>query len=162
MTGPMAPRYDPAFLAWNTVAGYDSYDAARAAVDRLAAQDFPVEHLDIVGSDVLVVDRVAGKVTRGRAALAGASQGVWTGLFAGLLLSLFAGSSAVAVTMLVAMIVGAGVGAALGTAARSKQRPGRGIATARTFVAGHYDIVARDGFAEQAREALRRADAVTV
>ncbi|GAB2468990.1 YflT domain-containing protein [Jatrophihabitans fulvus] len=158
MTGPMAPRYDSAFLAWNTVAGYDDHDSARAAVDRLAARGFPIEHLDIVGSDVKLVERVVGKMTRGRATLAGASQGVWMGLFVGLLMSLFAGGAAVAATIVSAVLVGAGVGAAFGLAAQSALKGKQNFATARSFVAGRYDVVARNGFAEQARQLLAQQD----
>lgn len=162
MTGPMAPRYDSAFLAWNTVAGYDNYEQAQATVDRLAGQGFPVEHLDIVGSDVRIVERVAGKMTRGRAALAGASQGVWMGLFVGLLFSLFGTGGAAAATILTTMLVGAAVGAGLAFATQSALKGKRGFASTRTFIAGRYDIVARDGFAEQAREALQRSEPISL
>lgn len=54
------PRLDAAYTAWNTVASYDDYAAAQAAVDRLSDEGFPVEHLDIIGSDLRLVERVTG------------------------------------------------------------------------------------------------------
>src|SRR5882762_11591709 len=74
------PRIDPAYLAWNTVASFDDYAAAQRAVDRLSDDGFPVEHLDIIGSDLRLVERVTGRLTNARAAAAGAVSGAWFGL----------------------------------------------------------------------------------
>ena len=67
---------DPVSAAWNTVARFDDYETAQRAVDRLSDDGFPVEKLDIVGSDVRLVERVTGRLTRGRAASAGALSGL--------------------------------------------------------------------------------------
>lgn len=157
----MTARYDEAYLAWNAVAGYDSYEAAQAAVDRLSDQGFPVQHLDIIGSDVRLVERVTGRLTRGRAALAGASTGVWTGLFIGLLLSLFSTGAGVAAVIVTGMLIGAATGAAFAFAAQVSTRGRRDFASTRTLVAGRYDIVARNGFAEQARRMLEPNGLIT-
>jgi hypothetical protein len=45
------PLADPISAAWNTVARFDDYESAQRAVDRLSDDGFPVEKLDIVGSD---------------------------------------------------------------------------------------------------------------
>jgi hypothetical protein len=52
----------PAFAAWNTVARFDDYETAQRAVDRLSDDGFPVETLDIVGSDLRLVERVTGRL----------------------------------------------------------------------------------------------------
>src|SRR5438067_11101577 len=109
MTIGNLPRLDPVSAAWNTVATYDSYDGAQAAVDRLSDDGFPVEHLDIVGSDLRLVERVTGRLTKGRAAAAGAASGAWFGLLMGLLLGIFTSGS-----WLGLLIVGAAIGAAWG------------------------------------------------
>ncbi len=162
MFDPTAPRYDAPYLAWNTVAGFDTFEGAQAAVARLADAGFAVQHLDIVGTDVRLVDRVTGRITRGRAAAAGAARGVWTGLFVGLMLSLFVSGANFATVMLVGMLVGVGTGAALGVAAQTATRGKREFATLRTMVAGRYDLIARDGSAEQARSILQPGGYVTV
>ena len=54
----------PAFAAWNTVARFDDYEAAQRAVDQLSDDGFPVETLDIVGSDLHLVERVTGRLTK--------------------------------------------------------------------------------------------------
>ncbi len=87
------PRFDAAYTAWNTVASYDDYALAQRAVDQLSDDGFPVEHLDIVGSDVRLVERVTGRLTKGRAAAAGAASGAWFGVMIGLLLGIFTAGS---------------------------------------------------------------------
>jgi len=80
------PRLDAAHAAWNAVATYSDYAEAQRAVDRLSDDGFPVEHLDIIGSDLRLVERVTGRLTKARAATAGAASGVWFGLLMGMLL----------------------------------------------------------------------------
>src|ERR1700746_2413959 len=71
---------NPVHAAWNTVARFDDYGSAQRAVDRLSDDGFPVEHLDIVGSDLQLVERVTGRLTKWRGAGAGAGSGRWGGL----------------------------------------------------------------------------------
>jgi hypothetical protein len=74
------PLLNPVSAAWNTVARFDDYESAQRAVDRLSDDGFPVEKLDIVGSGLRLVERVTGRLTRGRAAGTGALSGMWAGL----------------------------------------------------------------------------------
>ena len=70
------------------IGSYDTYLEAQRAVDYLSDKQFPVQHVAIVGSDLRMVENVLGRLTRGRAALAGAASGAWFGLFVGVLLTL--------------------------------------------------------------------------
>ena len=83
------PMLSPVSSAWNTVARFDEYEAAQRAVDRLSDDGFPVDKLDIAGSDLRLIERVTGRLTRSRAAAAGAVSGLWVGLLIGALLALF-------------------------------------------------------------------------
>jgi hypothetical protein len=83
------PMFNPISAAWNTVARFDDYEAAQRAVDQLSDNGFPVEKLDIVGSDLRIVERVTGRLTKARAAMAGVGSGLWAGLLIGALLGLF-------------------------------------------------------------------------
>ena len=67
-----ASLFNPVSAAWNTVARFDDYEAAQRAVDQLSDNGFPVEKLDIVGSDLRLIERVTGRLTKARAAGAGA------------------------------------------------------------------------------------------
>jgi len=155
---PMQPiSFNPVSAAWNTVASYDDYSQAQQAVDRLSDDGFPVEHLDIVGSDLRLVERVTGRLTKGRAAAAGAASGAWTGLLVGLLLGLFINHVSWLAVVLTALALGIVWGAVLGFAAQAATRGARDFSSVRSFVAGRYDIIARNGTAEQARSMLVRA-----
>ena len=68
---------------------YDKYEQAQRAVDFLSDHEFPVENCMIVGTELKQVERVTGRLTRGRVAGAGALSGMWMGLFVGLIFSLF-------------------------------------------------------------------------
>jgi hypothetical protein len=74
MLGSRVRPLDPVSAAWNAVARFDDYENAQRAVDRLSDDGFPVEKLDVVGSDPRLVERVTGRLTTGRAATAGASR----------------------------------------------------------------------------------------
>ena len=52
---------NPISAAWNTVARFNDYADAQRAVDRLSDDGFPVEKLDIIGSDLRLVERVTGR-----------------------------------------------------------------------------------------------------
>jgi hypothetical protein len=62
---------------------YDEYSRAQHVVDRLADQDFPVQNVVIVGTELKSVERVTGRLTHGKVAAAGAISGLWMGLFVG-------------------------------------------------------------------------------
>jgi hypothetical protein len=150
------PRIDPAFTAWNTVASFDEYAAAQRAVDQLSDSGFPVEHLDIIGSDLRLIERVTGRLTKGRAAAAGAASGAWFGLLMGLLLGIFTTGPWFGL-LLAGLAIGAAWGAAFGFLGHAATRGARDFSSARMLVAARYDLVARDGFVDNARNALRQA-----
>lgn len=150
-------RLDPINAAWNTVASYPTYEQAQEAVDRLSDGRFPVEQLDIVGCDLRLVERVTGRMTKGRAALAGAGGGAWFGLFIGVLVGLFT-TGAVWVGLIIGgILIGAAWGAVFGYISHAATRGRRDFSSRRALAATRYDLIARGGHAEQAREVLRRA-----
>ncbi len=153
------PRFDAAYTAWNTVASYDDYALAQRAVDQLSDDGFPVEQLDIVGSDLRLVERVTGRLTKGRAAGAGAASGAWFGVMIGLLLGIFTAGSWFGL-LLVGAMVGAAWGALFGYIGHAATRGARDFASARTLVALRYDLVARNGYADAARSGLQSAGLV--
>jgi hypothetical protein len=148
---------NPVSAAWNTVARFDDYASAQRAVDRLSDDGFPVEQLDIVGSDLRLVERVTGRLTKARAAGAGAVSGIWIGLLIGILFGLF--TTGHAWLAMVAAGIGLGVlwGAAFGFVAHLATRGDRDFSSLRGLTATHYDLIAREGGAERARSALGQA-----
>jgi hypothetical protein len=152
------PILDPISAAWNTVARFDDYESAQRAVDRLSDDGFPVDKLDIIGSDVRLVERVTGRLTTGRAAGAGALSGLWAGLLIGALLALFTTGHAWLAVIAVAAGFGALWGAVFGFVAHSATRGQRDFSSVRALSASHYDLIAREGTVERAKSMLATAD----
>jgi hypothetical protein len=137
------------------VASYPDYPAAQRAVDYLSDNRFPVERTSIVGTDLRLVENVIGRLTTGRAALAGAASGAWFGLFFGLLLGIFSNRGWLAI-LLVAILVGAVWGAVFGAIAHAATGGRRDFASRSSLQAGQYAITVDAEVAEQARQLLTR------
>ena len=155
----MLPTMDvnTATAAWNTIARYGEYADAQRAVDRLSDDGFPVEQLDIVGSDLKLVERVTGRLTKARAAGAGALSGSWIGLLIGVLLGLFTTGHTWLGMIAAGVVFGALWGAAFGFAAHAATRGRRDFSSVRGLTAGYYDLIARGASSERARVMLGQA-----
>jgi hypothetical protein len=132
---------------------YDKYEDAQKAVDYLSDHSFAVENCMIVGTDLRQVERVTGRLTRGRVIGAGALSGMWMGLFVGLIFALFGqGNSTLAVLSTVAFGAAFGtVWAMLGYAATKGRRD---FTSVSQVVATRYEVLVEHKFAEQARALL--------
>ncbi|NEE04115.1 general stress protein [Phytoactinopolyspora halotolerans] len=137
------------------VGTYDEYPDAQRAVDYLADNKFPVEHLAIVGTDLRQIERVTGRMTWGKALLGGLATGAWLGLFVGLLLSLFTDEGWVQIIVMsvawgaVFMMVFGAVGYAFTGGSRD-------FTSKSVTVAGRYEIYCQHQHAEEARNHLAR------
>jgi hypothetical protein len=139
------------------IATYDTYVEAQRAVDFLADEQFAVENISIVGSDLKMVERVTGRLTRGRAAAAGAASGAWFGLFVGVLLSLFAQSGTNGFALIIAAtIYGAAFGAIFGFVGHALSRGKRDFTSRSKIVSSRYEIVVVWAQADKAREVLSK------
>jgi hypothetical protein len=147
-------RLDPIHAAWNTVASFGTYEEAQEAVDRLSDAGFPVENIDIIGSDLRLVERVTGRLTKSGAAAAGAASGAWFGLFIGLLVGLFTSGPVWLGLIVGGLAIGAVWGAVFGFVGHAATGGRRDFASKRTLTATRYDIVARGGHADEARQVL--------
>ena len=139
-----------------TVATYNSYEDAERAVDYLSDNGFPVENAQIVGSNLHLVEQVTGRVTSGRAALAGAGSGAWFGLFIGLLVGLFTTGPTWVGLVLGGLLIGAVWGAIFGFIAHYAMRGRRDFASARALVAERYDVLVT-AEAERARTLIAQS-----
>jgi hypothetical protein len=138
-----------------TVATYLDYGAAQRAVDYLSDQKFPVEKTQIVGTNLTLVETVLGRLTTGRAAVAGAASGAWIGLFIGLLFGLFSGHNWFAVVF-TSIIIGAFWFAIFGAIAHAATRGQRDFSSRSSLRAGQYAVNVDADVAEQARQMLVR------
>ena len=138
------------------VGSYDTYVEAQRAVDFLSDEQFPVQHVSIVGSDLKMVENVLGRLTRSRAALAGAASGAWFGLFVGVLLSAFCSDSNGFALVVSAMLYGAAFGAIFGFVSHAMTRGKRDFTSRNKIVASSYEIRCTWAQADDARAVLAR------
>ena len=159
---PPGPSGVPTLPAQNVAAAgtptvvvgtFPDYPQAQRAVDLLSDNKFPVERTAIIGTDLRLVENVLGRLTTGRAALAGAASGAWFGLFIGLLFGLFSDSGWFAV-ILVCLLIGAAWGAIFGAIAHAATGGRRDFASRSSLQAGQYAVTADAEVADQARSLL--------
>jgi hypothetical protein len=143
-----------------TVATYTDYPSAQRAVDFLSDQSFPVEHTAIIGTDLRLVEKVLGRLTTGRAALAGAGGGAWFGLLIGLLFGIFTTYNWFAV-VLTGVAFGAVWGAIFGAVAHAATRGRRDFSSVSSLQAREYAVNADTDYADQARQVLTRLNPQT-
>lgn len=135
------------------IAAYDTYLEAQRAVDHLSDKEFPVENVTIVGTDLRMVERVTGRLTYSRVALAGAASGAWFGLFVGLLLSLFSSPDGV-LPIFPAIAIGAAFGILFSVISYAFTRGRRDFTSASQIVASAYSVLCVSEHAHRARAIL--------
>lgn len=150
-----APRTVP---QGDVLGEYATYPEAQKIVDRLAKADFAITGMAIVGSDLKTVERITGRMTYGRAALAGAASGSWVGLFFGLVLFLFSPEPNFSL-VLAAALIGAGFGMMLGIVSYAVNRRRRDFSSTHQVLAGSYQIIIDPSQTARARMALVAASA---
>ena len=135
---------------------FDKYEDAQKAVDYLSDNEFAVENVLIVGTELKQVERVTGRLTWGRVLMAGAGSGIWLGLFIGLLLSLFSDGSSFGAAVLGGIVLGLIFGvtsAAFGYAATRGQRD---FSSVQKVVATKYEVLVEHKFLAQGQELLAK------
>jgi hypothetical protein len=144
---PTPPRGD-------TIAQFATYLEAQRAVDYLSDQHFPVQAVTIVGVDLQMVERVTGRLTYARVAVAGMLSGAWFGLFVGLLISLF--GSAQGFSVFAAIIIGAAFGLLFGLISYSFTGGRRDFTSTSQIVAGEYRVLCLSEQAAKAQQLLNQ------
>ncbi len=145
---PSIPRGD-------VLGTYETYLEAQEVVDRLSKADFEVAKLSIVGNDLKTVERVTGKLTWGRAALAGAASGAWLGLFLGLVFTLFTPPTPQSFGFIgAALLIGAGFGMIFGLVTYGIQRRRRDFTSTHQVLASNYQIIIDPQLTAKAQQVL--------
>jgi uncharacterized protein YqgC (DUF456 family) len=127
-------------------------------VDFLSDQGFPVERVAIVGTGLKTVEQVAGRMTTGRAALAGAGQGAMIGLLFGLLFGLFFEGPAFFGVILYGLVAGAVFGTILGALYQAAQGGRRDFASVRGMEAEKYEIQVEHEHSARAKQLLNELE----
>ncbi|HEX3792840.1 MAG TPA: general stress protein [Pseudonocardiaceae bacterium] len=152
---PGKPRLPTRPTGW-PVGQYDSYEAAQRTVDFLADNNFPVQEVTIVGVDLMLVERVTGRLSWGRTVSAGAMSGAWFGLFVGLLLGLFSGQGGSLAPIVIGLVAGLFFGLVFSIAGHLSGRGRRDFQSASQLVAGRYDVLCQPHHAELARDLVAK------
>lgn len=132
------------------LASFNDYLSAQQLVDRMSDGGFPVEHVQIVGEGVSTVERVTGRMTKGKAALAGAGSGAWFGLLIGFLFAIFSVGPLWLWVVLTATIIGAFWGAVFGFVAHWSTRGQRDFSSVQSLEAQRYDVYVTEQYAADA------------
>lgn len=154
-------RAFPTLPKGETVASFETYQEAQAAVDALAKASFPVKELVIVGTDLTSVERITGVMSWGRAAGAGALSGAWFGTFLGLLFFIFSPTGAGLGILGSAILIGAGFGMTFGLVSYSINRRRRDFTSVMQVLATRYAIIAEPAHVNRARQVLGVTDAAS-
>jgi hypothetical protein len=114
-----------------------------------------VERVSIVGTNLRLVEKVLGRMTTGRSALAGAASGAWFGLLIGLLLSIFS-LTGWWLAVLAGVLIGALWGAVFGAVAHAMTGGRRDFTSFSSLQASQYAVVVDAEHADEARALLVR------
>ena len=160
MSIPSAGRAKPTSLLTldfpQSLAVYDDYAAAQKTVDFLSDNEFPVQQLMIVGTDLKRIERITGRLTTGRVALGGLLSGLWLGLFVGLVLSLFGEDDDFWATLVATLLFGAVFGIVWALVGYAATRGQRDFSSVTQVVATKYEVLVEHKSAALARELLAK------
>jgi hypothetical protein len=140
-----------------SVGRFEKYEAAQKAVDYLSDHEFPVQNVLIVGTDLKQLERVTGRLTRGRVAMGGLLSGMWLGLFVGLIFSLF-DEQATTGSLLLTVVFGAGFGLMWALLGYQFTGGHRDFTSVTQVVATQYEVLVEHRHAQRARELLTQMD----
>jgi len=139
-----------------SVGVFATYEEAQKVVDYLADQEFAIENLCIVGTDLRSVERVLGRRTWGTVIRAGAQQGLTTGLMIGLVMWLFMPSDNVLALVVTALLIGIAIGIAMQAIAYAATRGKRDFTSITQTVATRYEVLSEHKVAGKAREVIAK------
>ncbi len=136
---------------------HDTYASAQKAVDYLSDHEFAVENVLIVGTDLKQLERVSGRLTRGRVAIGGLVSGAWLGLFVGTIFALL-GSGTGFAGVVMTVLFGALFGVVWSLIGFQITRGPRDFTSVTQVVATQYEVLVEHKLAQQARELLATMD----
>ena len=137
---------------------HDTYASAQKVVDYLSDHEFPVENVLIVGTDLKQLERVTGRLTRGRILLGGVLSGAWLGLLIGMIFALFDTSGFAWTSVLMTVVFGAVFGAIWAFVGYSLTGGQRDFTSVTQVVATKYEVLTEHKHAARGRELITQMD----
>jgi hypothetical protein len=135
---------------------FDNYEDAQAAVDYLSDNEFPVQNVLIVGTDLKQVERVTGRLTTPRVLAAGSASGAWLGLLVGLLLGIFVENRAYAATVLTGIVLGVIFGAVWALVGYLATRGKRDFSSISKVIPSRFEVLTEHNLLAQGQEMLAK------
>lgn len=139
-----------------SLAIYPDYEQAQRAVDYLSDHEFPVQNCMIVGTDLKQVERVTGRLTRGKVAMGGAASGMWFGALIGFLMTTFTPGATWSM-FLTAVLLGAFFGIVWAGMGYALTRGRRDFTSVSQVVATRYEVLVEHAQLTAAKELLTSA-----
>lgn len=139
-----------------SIAVYDTYPEAQQAVDYLADNEFPVNMLVIVGTDLKTIERVIGRKTWANVMGAGALSGIFMGLLVGLMLGIFVPGTWFSM-LLAGLVFGVAFGMINAAISYGMSRGKRDFNSVRQTIASKYEVLGEHKVTQQARQMLMQA-----
>lgn len=165
MTTPMRSAMpNPAFSRLfeleypQSIGVFGTYDEAQKAVDHLADQQFPVNNIAIVGTDLRLVERVTGRKTWGTVLAGGVQSGISTGLMIAILMYVFNPGSDFLAMFVTALVIGVVIGVLFALIGNALTRGRRDFTSVTQTVATKYEVLCEHKVAGQARQLLAGMD----
>jgi hypothetical protein len=146
------------------VGTFDEYAAAVAYVEKLVANDFPVQLIAIVGKNLRSVERGRNRINQGRVALSGAITGSWIGFLFALLMPTGNGTDSAAVasitasTFLQPVLIGAGIGMLFNVLRFTLTKNKRSFVSQSMIIASEYQVQVPSDLVSKAQEAAAKAE----
>lgn len=139
-----------------TIRDCGTYEDAQRAVDYLADHEFAVQHVQIIGTDLRMVETVTGRMSYGRAAGGGMLSGAWFGLLVGFLIGLFSKDESAQFWSLAftGLLLGAIFGIIFGLVAYALTGGKRDFTSRSQVKAGRYAVTCTQEHAAEARMML--------
>lgn len=135
-----------------TIGTYASYEEAQVAVDYLADNEFPVQNLCIVGTDLRTLERVTGRRTWWTAVLQGAQQGITMALMFGVFLWIFNNGAVATGQILVLLGLGMAISILFSVITYAATRGRKDFTSVSQTVATKYEVLCEHKVVSQARE----------
>lgn len=124
------------------VATFGTLGEVQDALARLADTGFPIDRTTIVGTDLRLVEKVEGRMTRLRAAGYGTGGGAWLGALVAAFAAIFTAHSIGTVLSMLfgGIMLGAAFGTVFGLVAYWFAGPRHGITGSLSVVAARYEL----------------------
>ena len=148
-----APGAQPLRTTGTVLATYSSYEPAQQLVDRLADAEFHVQHLSIIGKDLVNVEQVVERLSYPRVALSAAMTGMTMGLMIGLGFALLLPDHNWA-SIIPMVIMGGCIWVIMNVIGYSLQKGRRDFVSQSQIIARSYDVICEPEFAAEARRLL--------